>query len=426
MYLGQYVSNGVAYGIAVSGNYAYVINSFSGLNVIDIFSPYYPTLVGSYVTKDQVEDVVISGNYAYVANYQSGFGIYDISNPANPILTGSFDSLQYIQHVLVKDNYAYVSGFGAGVNIVDISNPTSPILRGDIPGPAWDVSISGNYAFVSRYNSGLAIYDISDLGNPVLSGYWRGPDYTMISGVLVSGNYTYIADEHDGFEILDVSNPIHPVLVSRLATLESQSVVISNGYAYLGARNNLFIVDISEPANPHLVQSYNPQCYMSNISLRGNYLYLANDGWGIKILDISNPVNPIMVDSYDTPGRAQNIASDDNYVYIADTYSLLVLRRNTTGIDNSAIEPSAFSLSSNYPNPFNAQTTISYSLNQAGPVSVVIYNIMGQKVAALLDGVEQAGEHKIVWDATDVPSAIYFARLETAEKSQSIKMMLLK
>jgi hypothetical protein len=95
-------------------------------------------------------------------------------------------------------------------------------------------------------------------------------------------------------------------------------------------------------------------------------------------------------------------------------------------IANEEEVPRSFSLGA-YPNPFNAQTTISYSLYQPGPVTLTIYNIMGQKVVTLVDEVQQAGEHKVVWDAGDVSSGVYFGRLEAGDKpQQNIKIVLLK
>jgi len=88
--------------------------------------------------------------------------------------------------------------------------------------------------------------------------------------------------------------------------------------------------------------------------------------------------------------------------------------------------PARFVLSQNYPNPFNAQTTISYSLPEPGDMTISIYNLLGQRVATLREGPQEAGEHTGVWDAVEFPSGVYFARLETAERSDNIKMVLLK
>jgi hypothetical protein len=79
-----------------------------------------------------------------------------------------------------------------------------------------------------------------------------------------------------------------------------------------------------------------------------------------------------------------------------------------------------------YPNPFNAQTTISYSLSQTGAVKIDIFNILGQKVTVLDEGVHATGEHKVVWEAEGLPSGVYFARLSVGGETETAKMVLLK
>jgi hypothetical protein len=88
--------------------------------------------------------------------------------------------------------------------------------------------------------------------------------------------------------------------------------------------------------------------------------------------------------------------------------------------------PSALRLYPSYPNPFNAKTKILYDLIEASEVSVEIYNVIGQQMACLFSGIQQAGEHSIIWDASGFPSGIYFARLEAGELSKSVKMVLLR
>ncbi len=96
------------------------------------------------------------------------------------------------------------------------------------------------------------------------------------------------------------------------------------------------------------------------------------------------------------------------------------------GTDEPDKLPEKFALLQNYPNPFNAQTTISYSLPEPGPVMLSIYNIMGQKVATLVDGMQQAGEHKVVWNAGTFTSGIYFCRVKAKNYDLSTKMILLR
>jgi hypothetical protein len=90
------------------------------------------------------------------------------------------------------------------------------------------------------------------------------------------------------------------------------------------------------------------------------------------------------------------------------------------------ILPDETSLHQNYPNPFNASTTIEFSLPEAAHVELSVYNILGQKVAALLDGQKTAGKHAVSWDAGDMPSGVYFARIESDGDSRAVKMLVLK
>ncbi len=94
--------------------------------------------------------------------------------------------------------------------------------------------------------------------------------------------------------------------------------------------------------------------------------------------------------------------------------------------EHPPIIPMACGLLQNYPNPFNAATTLSYMLPRSGSVTITIYNLLGQQIASMFEGDQQAGQHKITWDATTFPSGVYFARLEAGEYSESIKMVLLK
>lgn len=65
----------------------------------------------------------------------------------------------------------------------------------------------------------------------------------------------------------------------------------------------------------------------------------------------------------------------------------------------------------NYPNPFNPETVINYSLNEASRVKVSIYDITGRQVAILVNGLNQAGSHKVVWKANNFPSGTYICIL---------------
>lgn len=93
--------------------------------------------------------------------------------------------------------------------------------------------------------------------------------------------------------------------------------------------------------------------------------------------------------------------------------------------------PAETSLSQNYPNPFNPQTLVRFSLAEAGPVSVRIYDATGRLVARLIEGDHAAGVYEIMWDGTDdagrmLPSGVYLYRLATDAFVQTRAMFFVK
>jgi len=88
--------------------------------------------------------------------------------------------------------------------------------------------------------------------------------------------------------------------------------------------------------------------------------------------------------------------------------------------------PTMTELYSNYPNPFNATTQFSYSLAEAGNVKLTIHNLRGQLVETVVDGHQEAGEHQIVWDASDYSSGVYFYKLQAGDYSETRRMIMVK
>lgn len=88
--------------------------------------------------------------------------------------------------------------------------------------------------------------------------------------------------------------------------------------------------------------------------------------------------------------------------------------------------PQEFSLSHNYPNPFNPSTKIRYSVPTAGSVNLTVYTVQGEKVFALVDQFQEAGSYEVDFTAVSAASGVYFYKLEAAGKVEVKKMNLLK
>jgi hypothetical protein len=97
-----------------------------------------------------------------------------------------------------------------------------------------------------------------------------------------------------------------------------------------------------------------------------------------------------------------------------------------TGVDDMGVLPVRYALSQNYPNPFNPSTLIEFALPHAGYVTLSVHNILGQEVATLIAGEHTAGAFKVTWDASGLPSGVYFYRLTAGGYVQTMKMVLMK
>jgi len=107
--------------------------------------------------------------------------------------------------------------------------------------------------------------------------------------------------------------------------------------------------------------------------------------------------------------------------------------RQATPVDDNGEPnlPSAFELQQNFPNPFNPETVISYTLQHVGQVSVTVYNLLGRQIATLVDERQNAGTYSLTWDGRDhdgrpVASGVYFYQLKAGNIAQTKKMILLK
>ncbi len=419
-------------GIFVRGDYAYVACN-SGLKIANILDPNEPTLSGSFESDYAPEDVAVAGGYAYVADANNSIFAIDISNLADPTLVSSCSLPGMALGIKVSGNYAYVADYGDGLQIVDISNPDSMHIVGGIAtsGRVFNVFLQGNYAYVVNYDLGLLIVNITDPANPSLAGlYDTEPNSSM--NVFVRGNYAYIGGSSNGqiacFKIVNVENPGAPTLVSQsYFQADFFGVDVRDSLAYVsGAPNYFGIIDISNPATPIPLGTYSTQEGAFDVKVVGNYAYVGDGYFGMKVIDISNPFSPSLVSSYFLPDRISHLTIVGDLCYVTGGCSIVIFRINSEGVEDDISCPQNFSLMQNYPNPFNARTIISYNLSEAERVEILIFNILGEKIAALSNGLEQAGYHQVVWDASEEPSGIYIARMESGKRVQNIKMVLLK
>jgi PKD repeat protein len=136
---------------------------------------------------------------------------------------------------------------------------------------------------------------------------------------------------------------------------------------------------------------------------------------------------------YSFPANAQIRFLCDASGNVDDVYIDEVEWRGSSGVSGegqpgvlAAVRPEEYALDQNYPNPFNPTTTLSFKLPEASQVELVVFNIVGQKVATLASGYFEAGEHSVKWDARGNASGVYFYRIQAGPMVETKRMMLLK
>jgi hypothetical protein len=131
-------------------------------------------------------------------------------------------------------------------------------------------------------------------------------------------------------------------------------------------------------------------------------------------------LNSASVDTLTTGGYIWALTADNHFTVVklgSDTTSAVTSRFMAS--------PDAFDIQT-YPNPFNSSTEIAFSLPRTMDVALRVYDVLGKEVAVLADGKMTAGEHEVVFNGQELPSGVYFCRMEAEEGLRVKKMVLLK
>ena len=373
-------------------NYAYNL-SMNRLVTLDVTVPSDPTVVNTLQVTDG-NSMALQDPYLYIAT-SSDLKIVDISNPTAPFVAAIALDQRFVNGVAIQGNYAFVGlGYGRrGVTTLDVQNPLSPVLVDSVNlGPYSKICGIGEshlyVATISHENcSGLQIVDISDPENLALAGYFLSPIWP-----------------HD--------------CVAEVKELDAFALV-----AY--EASGLMILNIEDPNNPWLYSGYT-QSFIVDLALDYPYLYAADLFTGLYVLDISDLSSPVLVVNDQSGRAAWRVAAANGYIYSASYTLFSIVSFDPTSRAGARPVANRFALAQNHPNPFNATTALNYSLEREAHVQLSVFNLLGQQVAQLVNNVQPEGSYSIQWNAESLPSGIYWAHLESAGNTRTVKMILLK
>jgi hypothetical protein len=128
-------------------------------------------------------------------------------------------------------------------------------------------------------------------------------------------------------------------------------------------------------------------------------------------------------------GGAVDSSANEVFSAISQTgvYALFTIDTTATGIGSSEMElPSAFRLHQNYPNPFNASANIHFDVKEPVRVVMAVYDVLGRRVATIIDGDYTPGRHVVRFDASSLPSGVYFYQVQMGSFRDVKRMVLTK
>ncbi|MFW9903638.1 MAG: Ig-like domain-containing protein [Candidatus Thorarchaeota archaeon] len=335
---GNYSSANAA-DVVVEGNFAYLVDTITGILILDIRDPTNPSLVGQYPRGAWGPwNIFVDGDYAYVGGYSDGLFVLNITNPINPILAGSVETITCYR-AYVSGNYAYAGGYTSGMFVVKISDPVPPNIVGDYPNSGYneDVFVEGDYAYLAAGAIGLIAVNITDPTTPTVVGSYNTPGYA--EGIFVDGHYAYVADNQSGLLVINITDPtaLNPV-GSYDTSGYALEVYISGNFAYVAdGSSGLKVLNITDPTDPTLEGSYSTPDQATAVVVAGDFAYVTVASSGLYVLNITNPLIPSFAGSCDTAGTASGVAIEGDYAFVADGASGIQLINITKSTDPTIV-----------------------------------------------------------------------------------------
>jgi len=306
--------------------------------------------------------------------------------------------------------------------------PPPPDIQ-DIDLGGWFVTTSAGTAYV---NPGVILPD---------SGY------LVINSTNTTGEFSL----NDSFETIKIYSPDFPDPIDWISVFfppEGKSAALYNEFVVNPDDPAFFdqIIYFYWDSSPTMGYENDDQhswgvikgrvCDRDNQPISGALIkaFFRNYGWVAPDSAITDFDGQFELDRL-TPGPYRLTARIDT---LSDTLWVDLFSNETTevsfsflqmGIGNrqsSTVLPKSLFLFSNYPNPFNSSTQIRYFLPKGSSVRLTIYNILGQKVATLLDDFQKAGYKSLSWQPKGLPSGVYFCRIRTQGEEATKRMILLR
>lgn len=400
-------TTGSALGLAMAGDY--LLAACGTLDIFDRTDPAAPVLVASLDMAGNAARVVVSGDHAFVSvagGPSSVIRVVDIADPAAPHVIAGEDIPGYSGPMVIAGATLYVGDFFfGGIQVVDISDPAAPRFVATAPTDPYVIGLAAGdgvlYAGIGAF--GDAVFTTFDLADPLapvpLGAYALGAE--AVYGMAAAGPVVYAAVQsqtHNGVHVLDVANPAAPRGIGYAYVPGAlNDIAYADGVVYtVGEQATLHAVSVETPGDPVAVgETFLPDAAYV-VMAEGGLLWAAATDAGVAVLPLHCDPDVGIDDQGDDDGDG-------------DT---------PPAVDVLALDA--------YPNPFNPQVTLRFSLPGDGPVTLDVFDVAGRRVARLVRGEMAAGDHAVTWRAPRAAAGVYLARLETSDGVRACRVALVR
>ncbi len=363
-------------------------------------------------------------NNAFTGNYlfSSGLMIYDFGKP----VANDVRSTDFLMHGFKPLTPFRIQNPGT----VSAEDGTGTFDTSPVSGfPLLEIKMN-TYAFSADTSISKIVWVKYTITNQ--SGTTIGPMYVGLHndwdlGSGYSNNTGYDAQDSLLF-VYDTTDTNQPYIAVAQMGNVSSNLAIDNGYT--GPADHYHFSIYYDPSTPgydgytDLEKRYSLMA-KDSVTIQTNTDVSVATASGPYVLASGGTVNVGFIFAYgNNKGQliSQVRAARAKHLFNVDPNSIPVSVEKTL---NPQL-PSKTKLWENYPNPFNPSTQIKFDLAKTGPVDLSIYNILGQKVATLVNSEKKAGSYTIIFNADNLSSGIYFSILKTKNGIQTKKMTLIK
>jgi len=415
--------------------------------------------------------VTVADGFLYLNGSASGGGgtiILSLADPENPVYVGEYQP-EYLHDTYVRRDTLYGAAiYGGGVYIASLQNKANPQTIGRITYASagthntW-VSTNGRYVFttdeISNPQKNMKVFEITQF-TPSFQFAPKNPftpnPSAIIHNIHGRGNYIYIAHYAAGVYVADVHDPlaisnvggydtytgsatgyigcwgVYPYFPSgRWIASDTQTGLYVFTFSGLEPRIRSPLIAPANGATVNLTPSTSFQ-WRAATSQQDDPHYYQLRVWGpgvdtlIRSADTSLTLSAL-------PGM-QSGQTYSWHVWIKDEFTAVTSQDTfqftydptATSADDDGIKPSVFSLAQNYPNPFNPSTVLSFNIPYSSFTILAVHDLLGREVATLVNESKPAGSYQIEFDASGLPSGVYFYKLTAGRFVETRKMVLLR